>query len=175
MKRKVRKISLARIESNAWLKTNALDVRGNVLSIGSGGDGDWAGKKYKDYFVNATNYYTSDVIKNKYSDLVVDVCNMAEIKNETYDCVFCWSVLEHVFNFHKAIDEITRILKKNGILILAVPFMLEVHMKMDYWRFTGAAIVSLFKDKYKILRLDPITAGNSRKNARGYCVKLVKV
>jgi len=42
-------------------------------------------------------------------------------ENESFDCVVCTEVLEHVYSPYKALDEIHRILKPEGCLILSVP------------------------------------------------------
>ncbi len=44
-----------------------------------------------------------------------------QFENETFDCVVCVSVLEHIRDLDKAIGEIHRILKKGGIAILGFP------------------------------------------------------
>ena len=38
-----------------------------------------------------------------------------------FDVITLWHVLEHVYNLHNRISEIYRLLKKNGILIVALP------------------------------------------------------
>ena len=42
-------------------------------------------------------------------------------ENETFDVVFCSHVLEHVNNEEKSLQEIKRVLKKDGILIIGMP------------------------------------------------------
>lgn len=46
-------------------------------------------------------------------------------EDQTYDFVFASHVLEHIPNDEKAISEIRRILKPNGIAILPVPLVAE--------------------------------------------------
>ena len=41
--------TLYRRECNKWLKQNCADVKGKVLSIGSGSDGDGQGNFYRNY------------------------------------------------------------------------------------------------------------------------------
>ncbi|MEW6102884.1 MAG: class I SAM-dependent methyltransferase [bacterium] len=41
-------------------------------------------------------------------------------KDETFDLVFSWGVIHHTVNPIKALDELVRILQKDGVLILAV-------------------------------------------------------
>jgi len=43
------------------------------------------------------------------------------IKNCSVDLVICTETLEHLLNVNKALNEISRILKPNGILILSIP------------------------------------------------------
>lgn len=42
-------------------------------------------------------------------------------KDETFDVVFCSHVLEHVNNEDKSLQEIKRVLKKDGVLIVGMP------------------------------------------------------
>lgn len=52
--------------------------------------------------------------------LVSDVQCMP-FRDETFDFIFCWHVIEHVPNPKKALKEINRVLKTGGVLILGVP------------------------------------------------------
>lgn len=49
-----------------------------------------------------------------------DVRNL-EFDNNFFDCIVCVSVLEHILNFDKAINEILRVLKPNGYTIIGLP------------------------------------------------------
>ena len=72
-------VTRARKKSNRWLKEICEDIKGKVLSIGSGNDNDGKGMRYKDYFINADSYTTSEVDEKGGCDLVLDVTNMKEI------------------------------------------------------------------------------------------------
>jgi len=52
---------------------------------------------------------------------ICDVVDMKKIENESYDVVLCSHVIEHIANPVKAINEMLRILKKNGYLLLLLP------------------------------------------------------
>jgi SAM-dependent methyltransferase len=70
-----------------------LKIKGLVLSVGSGDDSDGMGNRYRSYFESSSNYTTSEY-DNRYDvDLILDVRNMNNIQNETYDSVFCSGVL----------------------------------------------------------------------------------
>jgi len=146
--------SRARKESNVWLRYHCLDIKGSVLSIGSGHDDDHEGGRYRDYFKNSTSYTTSEVSAEFKCDLVLDIKSMPEIANATYDCIFCSGVLEHVDDYVKGLDEITRILKRGGVLLLGLPFRQSIHMgKCDYWRFTEHGVRHLLRTDYEIIEL----------------------
>lgn len=44
-----------------------------------------------------------------------------DFENESFDIVYCYHVLEHIENYNKALSEIKRVLKQEGILYLGVP------------------------------------------------------
>lgn len=151
------RLTKSRKESNAWLRHHAADIKGHVLSIGSGRDVDIEGGRYKDYFTNCSTYTTSDITPEFDPDMVLDVRSMPEIPDESFDCVFCSGVLEHVDDYLSALREMTRILKPGGILLLGLPFRQALHMAPhDYWRFTEHGIRYMLQDDYEILDLSPM-------------------
>jgi len=125
---------VSRIRGNALLRSWCLLVTGNVLSVGSGNDRDREGRRYRDYFVAASSYTTSDVRPG--CDLVIDARNMEAIAAGAYDAIFCHSVLEHVDEPWSALREMARVLAPGGPLILGVPFQYRIHSVPDFWRFT---------------------------------------
>lgn len=164
----------SRIEANAWIKENALPVLGDVLSIGSMSDSDNMGSKYRDYFVNARSYTTSDVEGEV--DMVVDVQKMSSIKDGSYECLFVSGVLEHIPDFQSAVTEIHRVLEKNGVVLLGVPFRQSIHSAPhDYWRFTKFGIEEILKERFEIndiIELDKSTDGDF---PSAYMVKATKI
>ena len=165
----------ARRESNRWLRENCRSVRGNVLSIGSGNDRDGEGDSYRNYFAEAASYTTSEITGDFGCDLVIDVRSVPGIEDETYDCVFCSGVLEHVDDFHAGIREITRILKRGGTLLLGLPFRQAIHMRpQDFWRFTEFGIRRLLEDSYEIVAIEPIDPADGADFPASYWVRGVK-
>jgi SAM-dependent methyltransferase len=144
----------SRRDANQWLKEHCRDITGKVLSIGSAEDSDGEGQRYRDYFSNADSYTTSEVEKHPDADLLLDVRNMPEIKDATYDAIFCSGVLEHVDEISNAMKEITRILKPGGILILGLPFRQSPHMEpFDFWRFTEYGVKFMLLKDYDLENL----------------------
>lgn len=164
-----------RIESNLWLRHQARGIQGHVLSVGSGADTDGEGGRYRGYFKNCSSYKTSDLDPARRCDLVVDIRSMTQILDESFNCVFCNAVLEHVDDFLGALREITRILRVGGILLLGLPLRYEIHMApSDYWRFTEHGIRYMLHRDYEILNLTPMDTSVPRFPG-GYWVKARKL
>lgn len=61
----------------------------------------------------------------------IDIMQMYDIQDKTFDLVICNHVLEHVSNDIIAMQELCRILKDNGIAILQVPIALKLDKTID--------------------------------------------
>lgn len=171
----LRRPTAARRISNAWLRDHCKDIEGDILSIGSGNDDDREGGHYRDYFPRASSYTTSEPFREFNCDLLLDVRNMPEIKDETYDGIYCSGVLEHVDDFHAGLNEMTRILKPGGFLMLGLPFRQQIHMEpYDFWRFTEHGIRFMLKDAYEILEMTGIDARGNNAFPASYWVKARK-
>lgn len=51
---------------------------------------------------------------------LANILKLSDYK-KTFDCVICFEVLEHIQNDDKAFHEISKVLKKGGILFLSIP------------------------------------------------------
>ncbi len=81
----------------------------------------------------------------------VDIQNLAPYLDENYDAVVIDNVLEHVPRPDLAVDEIWRVLKKDGLCICITPFLIQVHfVPGDYFRYTEAGLRQLFRKFRKI-------------------------
>lgn len=85
-------------------------------------------------------------------DQVLDIRDISKEDN-SIGTLLCTEVLEHVDEPFKAISEIRRVLKPNGVLLLTCPFKLPIHgSPYDYWRFTPQGFEVLLKD-FKNIRV----------------------
>lgn len=100
--------------------------------------------------------YEPKLVYGKYNcDGHIDVLNMS-FESESVDSIICLDVLEHVENPFHAINEMRRVLKPSGSVLLSVPFLNGFHGKSgassshedypDYWRFTHQGLNLMFKD-----------------------------
>lgn len=89
------------------------------------------GKKFGANWISVDKYDHSSVI-----DRHDDVQDLG-FPDNSFDAVVCWSVLEHVPNPNKAIDEMFRVLKPGGYIWVQLPFLFPYHgAPHDYWRVT---------------------------------------
>ena len=69
-----------------------------------------------------------------------------DLPSEHVGTVLCLDTLEHVEYPHKAMDEIYRVLKPDGIAIISSVMNFPIHdYPYDFWRFTPEAFKSLLK------------------------------
>jgi SAM-dependent methyltransferase len=64
--------------------------------------------------------YTTTDLNSPIADVKADICQLP-FKNNSYDLVICNHVLEHIQDDTKAIREIFRVLKSDGMAILQIP------------------------------------------------------
>jgi SAM-dependent methyltransferase len=77
----------------------------------------------------------------------VDLRDLKEFSDNTYNFIILDQVLEHVEDPIKALQEIHRVLKKNGWLICTTPFLIHIHnYPSDYWRFTREGMKKLLEN-----------------------------
>ena len=127
--------------------------RGNCLDAGCGD------MPYKEYILELVhNYDTIDyeahINEIKY---IGDIQDMHMIEDDTYDSIVCFEVLEHVQNPFKAVSEVKRVIKKDGIFILSVPHLSRLHaMPHDYFRYTEYGLKTLLDQSgFEVLEIKP--------------------
>lgn len=87
----------------------------------------------------------SDVTFGPLTSLISDAHNIPFEEN-TFDGVIVQSVLEHVVDPYRCVEEIYRVLKLGGIVYSETPFMQQVHMgRYDFTRFTHLGHRRLFR------------------------------
>ena len=94
--------------------------KGKILDIGAG-TGDFlkvAKKKGWEVFGAEPNAQARTLAQAKEVDLVESTSNLNE---STFDVITMWHVLEHVSDLGVQIAELQRLLKKDGLLVIAVP------------------------------------------------------
>lgn len=104
---------------------------------------------------------TFDVVNDYNPTYVGDITKVNDfIEDGSYDCVVCMDVIEHTLNPFSTVNEIRRILKEGGLLLISAPLNCRIHGPIpDCWRFTEHGWKVLLKD-YDIMEIDIFESPN---------------
>jgi len=90
-------------------------------------------------------YYGCDMRPGLGVDRILDL-HAIDLESESVGTVLCFDTLEHVEYPHRAMEEIFRVVKPGGIVVISSVFNFVIHYyPFDYWRFTPEAFKSLLK------------------------------
>ena len=96
-------------------------------------------------FFRGKEYVGADMRDGPGVDVILDL-HKVELASGSAGAVLVMDTLEHVEFPWKAMDEIHRILKPNGILLVSSVMNFGIHeYPHDYWRFTPEAFRSILK------------------------------
>ncbi len=153
-------------------KTNLLSKhipqKGNLLDIGAGTG---------DFLVQAkSNGWNTFGIEPNQQAKNIAISKDVVFKNETnvfedqtFDAITMWHVLEHIPNLDFQIQELKRLIKPNGIIVIAVPnyksfdaryykqFWAAYDVPRHLWHFSKTSIPKLFhKHHLKVITINPM-------------------
>lgn len=118
-------------------------IEGDVLDFGCGS------KPYENLFVNAKTYVGCDVevSGHRHADSKVDRFydgRTLPFVDARYDAVVSFETFEHIFNLPEILEEIRRVTKADGYLLVTVPFAWDEHeIPFDFARYTSFGITHL--------------------------------
>ncbi|MFH1751742.1 MAG: class I SAM-dependent methyltransferase [archaeon] len=132
------------------LKKEVIFLKGKTLNIGAGNI------QYREL---AEQMVCIDAVKFPGIDKVMDFMKGLKFKDNSFDNVLCTNVLEHVSKPGFLVEEIRRVLKKDGQAIIITPFMERFHPDpKDYWRVSEQGLKEVFFKKFKSVKI--IKIGN---------------
>ena len=119
------------------------NIFGKTLDVGCGT------KPYEKYFKSSeyTGLEIETTVHREVSkaDFFYDGTEFPFNNNE-FDSIVTNQVFEHVFNPDIFLDELNRVLKKNGMLLLTVPFIWDEHEQpYDFARYSSFGIKSVLE------------------------------
>lgn len=106
------------------------------------------------FFSEDTSYLLTN-IEGEDCDQVEDITQLSFASN-SIESLICISVLQHVFDFNKGIDEIIRVLLPGGKALITNGFMFPVCMEQDFIRFTPAFWKERLKNEKVSFKVIPI-------------------
>jgi SAM-dependent methyltransferase len=124
----------------------SFDLPGPILEIGSYQvEGQEAIADLRSLFPGK-EYIGIDMRAGPGVDLVEDV-EWLTLPDASVGTVLALSTFEHVPHFWRGLEEVRRVLRPGGALLIACPFYFHVHSyPSDYWRFTPMALELLLED-----------------------------
>ena len=128
--------------------------KGDILDFGCGS------KPYEPLFTNAKKYIGIDIKlsghnhKDSKVDFFYDGKSMSFADN-SFDCVVCFEVLEHIFNIDDVCSEIAWVLKPNGLFFATIPFAWEEpEVPYDFARYTSNGLRHiLIKNNFHVIEI----------------------
>ena len=105
------------------------------------------GKPYAKFFnARVRWHFVVDIEPGASVDLVADA-RLVPVADSSVDVVLCTQVLEHIPEPVPVLQEIFRVLRPGGTLILSVPAIFPQHGSPgDYWRFMPQGLSWLLRD-----------------------------
>lgn len=131
-------------------------VKGHFLDLGCGQAPLYL--LYKNYTKNITCVdWSNSIHENSHLDFEQDLNMNLVMESNTYDSIILSDVLEHIRKPEALLNEIFRVLNKDGILLMNVPFFYWLHEHpFDYYRYTKYALQSMCEDTgFEIIELKP--------------------
>lgn len=109
-------------------------------------------------YLKKINYKILDPVSDYNPDIVGDIHDLP-FRNNSKEAILCLAVLEHVENPIKAMEEMYRVLKPGGKILIYVPFLYYYHAHEgyygDYWRFTYDTL-QMFAQPFSISEITPV-------------------
>ena len=155
---------IERIKINNFYLENKKDFRDQILNdVKSDDEVLDIGKAMRDKHnkIVCKSLETLDVNDfGDYPDIICDICSDVTGLENKYDKIICIAILEHVYDPFKAVSNLKKLLKDNGIIYGMVPYLYHYHAPhdlkfQDYFRFSKDALAYLFKD-FKDVELYPV-------------------
>jgi len=142
-----------------YIRKEAPDLSGRLLDFGSGR------KPWKSLF-KVDEYIGVDIAESGHDhrDSLVDFYydgHTIPFENRSFDSIFASDVFEHLFNLDEILDELYRVLKQEGQMLVTIPFAWNEHeVPYDFARYTSFGIRSIMeKHGFEIVRLHKTGSG----------------
>lgn len=122
-------------KKNAWQQASK-KVRGRLLDIGCA-DGSLRNYLSPDCEYVGLDYFDTAKLMYHTRPNIFGDAEMLPFRAAVFDAVTIFDVMEHLPDPQACMDEIGRVLKPGGDVLIHVPFLYPLHdQPFDYWRFT---------------------------------------
>jgi 2-polyprenyl-3-methyl-5-hydroxy-6-metoxy-1,4-benzoquinol methylase len=166
---KVRQRTLS--QKTNWIQSLFTGHKGNLLEIGAGTGAFANAMTLKGWSVTALEPDEASRSKalDNYNIQLLPIDHLSNLPQQHFDVITLWHVLEHVHDLSGYMDSFTKLLKKNGRLIIAVPnhtsfdaqyykqFWAAYDVPRHLYHFSPAAMETLCsKYEMRVLQFKPM-------------------
>jgi SAM-dependent methyltransferase len=124
---------------------------GRILDAPSGQGALSIKLKEKNFVVVAIDLNDKKFIPQDIEFKKVDLNAPLPFEDEFFEHIICVEGIEHIENPHFLIKEFSRVLKKNGVLILTTPNTLNIYNRIRFFLFGSRDVIQDIIDKRKEL------------------------
>lgn len=147
-----------------------LKLRGRVLDLGSGGNKASYHRFFQKDESAQIDFLDLRPVSHKEEIRIFDFeKDTLPYETASVDQILMFNLLEHLYNYNHLLQEAGRVLKKDGQIFGAVPFLVGYHPDpRDYFRYTSEALRRIFVEnglgepQIKILGKGPFVAAFSQ-------------
>lgn len=131
-------------------------LQGKILDFG-GGDG----AQYRS-LIKSSNYESVNIDKNIKPTFLIEPDDCIPVNDCIYDNVISLNTIEHVYNAKETVQEMCRVLKPGGQLIVSTPFLFRIHGHPDdFFRPTASWYIATLKEQsFEKIIITPLSVGN---------------
>jgi len=131
----------------AFLENHSADIRGHVLEIG---DSTYTLRFGGDRVTTCSVWNLLPGTEG--SSYTGDLADADHVPDDLFDCVIFTQTLHLIYDFHRALHHLQRMLKPEGVLLATVPGITQIDRGewggCWYWSFTPASMRRMLSDAF---------------------------
>lgn len=126
-----------------YKELSSVRLSGSTLDVG----GDRASHYHVLVHENPSQIRVANLEAKESTDISCNLEGGIPVEDSSFDNVLCINVLEHIFKYQFLLEEMRRVLRPDGKLVLAVPFIIAFHPSpRDHWRFSKDTLERIMAD-----------------------------
>ena len=133
-----------------------IPLRGNVLDLGGSRKSG-----YHELLPEVEKFVVVNLDPETEPEYRFNLEQTFPLEEGSYDGILCMNILEHIYNYRGFLSECHRVSKNTGTLVIAVPFLVQVHPSPhDYFRYTDETLLRLLTETgFRDIFITPVGSG----------------
>lgn len=134
-------------------------LKGITLDLGGGGS-----PTYKSTLRIEGEFINMDAVQEANPTVVGNLEDQLPFENNYADTALLFNTLEHIYDYQHVVNEMYRVLKKDGKALIFVPFIFPFHTYQtekflinDYFRYTSSGLEKILTTSgFKDIKIEPL-------------------